>query len=261
MFEVATQLIKKTFTFEKVGTPAAKRFKEEAKFTIADIHDAAADEDKDSIPVKKLVHLLEHHKILAKLDEEDIYFMPCVLKNATEVELKNPKCSDHIAPLMICYECGYMPLGIFSTLITALLSKKKEDKWKCVGDCRRNKVEFQVGADRDDLTLIGRPTFMEVHLYRETKQHNAQVCSDICVTLVNTLNEVHTCMKYCSSGTFQYRFKCPRHPKQQDHLSEISGDYLHCLENPKKSCRSIRKEEKFTNWLGEGTSSGKTCNT
>ena len=238
---------------------AANLFKEKAQFSLADIDDAAAGNQHDSIPVKKLVHLLEHHKILAKLDGQGIYFMPCILKNATEQELKNTKCSDHIAPLMIRYECGYMPLGIFSTLITALLSKKKEDKWNCVGDLRRNKVEFQVGADSDCVTLIGHPTFMEVNLYRVAKQHNEKVCSDIRATLENTLKEVHFCMKYCSSVNIQYRFKCPSHPGE-DHLSELRDNYLLCLKDPKKSCHSIPKEEKFTIWFGEGASSGRACN-
>ena len=87
--------------------------------------------------------------------------MPCILKSATEEELKNISCSDDIAPLMICYKCGYMLLGIFSTLISALLSQE-DDKWQLVeGDLRRNKIMFQFGTDCDLVTLIGHSTFME----------------------------------------------------------------------------------------------------
>ena len=244
-----------------MGKFAANRFKEEAQFSLADIDDAAVGKEVDSISVKKLVCLLEHHKILAKLDEEDTYFMPCILKNATEKELNNIKCSVDIAPLMIRYECGYMPLGIFSTLITALLSKK-DDKWKYVGDLRRNKVTFRVGADSDDVTLISHPTFMEVILYRVqgARQHNATVCCDIRATLVNTLKEVHFCMKYCSSVNIQYGFECPNHPGKE-HLSVVQGNCLLCLKNPKEPDVSILKEEKFTIWFHEGVSSGRTCNT
>ena len=244
-----------------MGKLAADRFKEKAQFSLADIGDAAVGNQVDSISMKKLVCLLEHHKILAKLDEEDAYFMPCILKNATEEELKNIKCFIDIAPLMIRYECGYMPLGIFSTLITALLSKK-DDKWKYVGDLRRNMVTFRVGADSDDVTLISHPTFMEVILYRVqgAKQHNETVCSDIRTTLADTLNKVHTCMNYCSTINFQYGFECPNHPGKE-HLSVVQGNRLHCLKNPKKPEVLIFEEEKFTIWFHEGTSSGRACNT
>ena len=265
-------MIYETFTFDNLSQSKrlVDRFKDEAKFSLDDLKKAAPGKLDDSIAMEKLVLLLEHHKILAKLDKEDIYFMPCVLKNATEEELKkeNIMCSDDIAPLMIYYKCGYIPLGIFSTLITALISKKKEDEWKCEDYPKRNKVKFDVGADRDELTLIGRPTVMEVHLHRMDKQLNAQVCSDIRVTLENTLTEVHSSMKYCPSVNFQYRFKCPCQ-RTGDHLSEISGKYLHCLKAPKKKTkeepkdelRRFPKEEKYTNWFGECASSGRACNT
>ena len=258
-------MIYETFTFDNLNQSKrlANRFKDEAKFSLDDLKEAAPGKQYDSIAMEKLVLLLKHHKILAKLDKEDIYFMPCVLKNATEEELKKESimCSDDIAPLMICYKCGYIPLGIFSTLITALI-------WKCEDYPKRNKVKFDVGADRDELTLISRPTVMEVHLHRMDKQLNAQVCSYIRVTLENTLTEVHSCMKYCPSVNFQYHFKCPcQHTG--DHLSEISGKYLHCLKAPKKKTkeepkeepRRFSKEEKYTNWFSEGTSSGRACNT
>ena len=179
-----------------MGKAAADHFKQKAQFSLANIHDAAVEKKVDSIPVKKMVRLLEHHKILAKLPEARTYFMPCILKSATDKKLKSVSCSDDIAPLMIRYECGYMPLGIFSTLITALLSQG-DDKWQLVeGDLRRNKITFQVGTDSDTVTLISHPTFMEVTLFRApgARQRNTTVCSDIRATLADTTKEVHSCM-------------------------------------------------------------------
>ena len=222
-----------------MGRPAADHFKQKAQFSLSNIHDAAVEKKVDSIPVKKMVRLLEHHKIFAKLPEENIYFMPCILKSASEEDLKNISCSDDIAPLMIRYECGYMPLGIFSTLITALLSRE-DDKWQLVeGDLRRNKITFQVGTDCDLVTLIGHPTFMEVILCREpgVRQPKTMVCSDIRATLADTMKEVHSCMKYCSSANFQYGFECPSHPGKE-HLCVVRGSRLLCLKDLKKKAKN-----------------------
>ena len=259
MFEVTTKLIQNTFTFSKVGKAAADHFKQKAQFSLAHIDDATVGNKVDSIPVKKMVRLLEHHKILSKLPEAHTYFMPCILKSATNKELKRVSCSDDIAPLMIRYECGYMPLGIFSTLVTALLSQG-DDKWQLVEDLRRNKITFQVGTDCDLVTLISHPTFMEVILFRapSARQPNTTVCSDIRATLADTMKEVHSCMKYCSSASFQYGFQCPSHPGQ-DHLSVVKGSRLLCLKYLKKKTVLVFEKKKFTTWFYEGTSSGRNA--
>ena len=241
-----------------MGKAEADHFKEKAQFSLAKIQGAAGETEVDLIPVKKMVRLLEYHKILAKLPEKDTYFMPSILKSATEEELQTISCSDDIAPLMIRYECGYMPLGIFSTLITALLSQE-DDKWQLVErDLRRNKIKFQVGTDCDSVTLISHPTFMEVILFRApgARQPNTTVCSDIRATLADTMKEVHSCMKYCSSASFQYGFKCPKHPKEE-HLSVVKGSRLLCLKDLKNKEVLVFEEEKFTTWFYEGASSGK----
>ena len=242
-----------------------KLFEEKAQFKLDKIKKAVKGNPVDSIPVEKLVCLLEHHKIIAKLRDEEhedtYYFMPCILKNATEEELKDIQCSKDIAPLVIRYECGYMPLGIFSTLITALPSIKDDKtdyKWKYLDDLRKDKVMFRFGKDCDQVTLISHPTLMEVNLYRVpgAKQPNAKVCSDIRHTLADTLKEVHSCMKYCSSVKHRYGFYCPIHP-EKEHLSMREDNCLICLKDQKVW---VIEEEKFAIWFPEDIS-GRACNT
>ena len=138
-------MIKKTFTFKNVGRLAADDFKEKAQFTMADLQEATKDKRDALIPLEKMVGLMEHHKILATLPLQDdstepTYFMPCVLKSATCAELQEVHSSPDIAPLMIRYECGYMPLGIFSSLIIGLVSQN-ENGWELVEeDLHRNKI-------------------------------------------------------------------------------------------------------------------------
>ena len=238
---------------------AVNNFKEKAQFTMADLQEATKN-NNTLIPLEKMVGLMEHHKILAALPLEDdstepTYFMPCVLKSATYVELQEIRSSPDIAPLMIRYECGYMPLGIFSSLIIGLVSRDEND-WELVKeDLCRNKIEFQVGDDGDSVILISRPTFMEVVVFREPEpsKPTSLVCSDIRGTLESTLKDVHSYMKYNSSARFQYGFECPTHPGKEHLcvLKKLTSKRLFCLQNPKKHAVLPMKDIKHTVWFNQ----------
>ena len=253
-------MIKKTFTFKNVGRLVADNFKEKAQFTMADLQEATKNNRDALIPLEKMVGLMEHHKILAALPLEDdstksTYFMPCVLKSATCAELQEVCSSPDIAPLMIRYECGYMPLGIFSSLIIGLVSQD-ENGWALVEEgFRRNKIEFQVGDDADSVTLISRPTFMKVVVLRESDPMipTTLVCSDIRSTLESTLKGIHSYMKYSSSARFQYGFECPIHPGKEHLcvLKKVTSNRLFCLQNPKKHAVLPMKDMKQTVWFNQ----------
>ena len=245
---------------KNIGGLAAYNFKEKAQFTLADLLEATKNSTDTMIPLEKMVTLMEYHKILAALPVEDdstepTYFMPSALKSATCAELLEVRSSPDIAPLMIRYECGYMPLGIFSSLIIGLVSQYEND-WELVeeGLCR-NKIEFLVGDDVDSVTLISRPTFMEVVVFRESDpmKPTSSVCSDIRGTLESTLKDVHSSMKYNSSARFQYGFECPSHPGK-DHLcvlKKLTSNILFCLQNPKKHAVLPMKDMKHTVWFNK----------
>ena len=259
-------MIKKTFTFKNVGRLAADNFKDKAQFTMADLQEATKNNRDALIPLEKMVGLMEHHKILAALPLEDdstepTYFMPCVLKSATCAELQGVRSSPDIAPLMIRYECGYMPLGIFSSLIIGLVSQNKNG-WELVEEgLHRNKIEFQVGDDADSVTLISRPTFMEVVVVKELRpmKCTTSVCSDIRSTLESTLKDIHSYMKYSSSARFQYGFECPTHPGKEHLcvLKKLTSNKLFCLQNPKKHAVMPMEDMKHTVWFNQVRSTSK----
>ena len=203
---------------------------------------------------------MEYHKILAALPIKDdstepTYFMPCVLRSATCAELLQVHSSPDIAPLMIRYECGYMPLGIFSSLIIGLVSQNEND-WELVEeDLHRNKIEFQVGDDGDSVTLISRPTFMEIVVLRESKpmKPTSSVCCDVRNNIEATLKDVHSYMKYSSSARFQYGFECPSH-QGKDHLcvlKKLNSNKLFCLQNRKKAAVLLMEDLKYTVWFNQ----------
>ncbi len=222
IFDVATQLVKKTFIFRKAGHQAATMFKNKAQFTMADLREATKEDVNDSISMEMLITLFEHHSILASLpitkDRKEItYFMPSILRSATKDELEKVPISSDVAPLMYRYKCGYLPLGVFSSLIIGLVSNTelnwtfKENNSPC-----RNKIEFLVGKDEDTVTIISYATYIKVVLYRESHPTTptSVVCAHIRNTITSMLTEVNCNLKY-NNARLQYGFECTVHPPEK----------------------------------------------
>ena len=207
-------MIKKTFTFEKVGPSAAGNFKEKAQFTMSDLRRATKDYVDSLVSMEMIVSLFEYHKILGALPimgdaREPTYFMPIILKNATKSELENTRGSPCVAPLMCQYTYGFMPFGVFSALIIALVSEAQNNWTLKIDSPRRNKIEFLVGNDCDTVTLISHPTFVKIVLYRELHPNipTSILCADIRSTLTTTLRDVNKTLRYLNAK-FEYGFEC-----------------------------------------------------
>ena len=92
-------------------------------------------------PPKQMEALLKHLNVIAPLNESltgklrsrkhhvsQLYFMPCVLKNSSEEELKEflkCKLSGNVTvySLKICYECGFVPIGVFPAMIAKVVGQ------------------------------------------------------------------------------------------------------------------------------------------
>ena len=174
VFDSASNLIKNTFSFDKVGQRIFKKFTEKAHFSQTDLEKAALKQTDSLLPLQNLVKLLEHLSILTPLPrspadsmQEPTYFMPCVLKSARASELTVDRSNSDPAPLMLCYRCGYVPVGVFPAMITNLVSHQRELGWEMVEKgLRKNRVQFQVGRDYDTVTLISHPRYFEVTVVR-----------------------------------------------------------------------------------------------
>ncbi len=216
ILDAATQLVKKTFVYNKAGYRAATMFKNKAQFTIADLREATKGDVKNSISMEMLITLFEHHNILAPLPlrkrKEITYFMPSILRSATKHELQKVPISADIAPLVYRYECGYLPLGVFSSFVVCLVSNTKLNwKFKENSPCR-NKIEFLVGKDLDTVTIISYATYIKVVLYRESHPTTptSVVCAHIRNTITSMLTQVNHNLKY-HNARFQYGFECTGH--------------------------------------------------
>ena len=95
----------------------------------------------DIFPPKQMEALLKHLNVIAPLNKSltgkfrfrkhhvsQLYFMPCILKNSSEEELKEfLKCkmpgNVAVYSLKICYECGFVPIGVFPAMIAKLVGQ------------------------------------------------------------------------------------------------------------------------------------------
>ncbi len=221
VFDAATYLVQNTFTFNKVGPFAADNFKKYAQFTISDLKKATKNKLDDLLSMEMIVTLFEHHNILAPLpvtkDREEItYFMPSILRSATKDELQNIPISADVAPLVYRYKCGYLPLGVFSSLIIGLVSHTKLN-WIFKEDSPcRNKIEFLVGKDLDTVTIISYATYIKVVLYRESHPTTptSVVCAHIRNTITSMLTQVNHNLQY-HNARLQYGFECTGHPPEK----------------------------------------------
>ena len=128
VFDRITELIKSCFTFKALQDPSVDHeFYKNGRFSEADLTKISSKEKRDSFTPKRLVSLLKHLYIVAgpmktKVGRKTVnyYFMPCALK-PTQVENVQQSASCPV-PLLISFECGYTPVGVFCCLVVYLLS-------------------------------------------------------------------------------------------------------------------------------------------
>ena len=248
VFDSASNLIKSIFDLEIIKDHrACRRFRETAQFSLCDVEKAMGS-NTDVLPLPKLVQLLEHLNILTPLsapkeqgNADPSYFMPCVLRNATADELKVARSDSDPAPLMLRYECGYVPFGVFPAMITNLFSRQEELGWEMIdegGVLRKNKVQFSVGRDCDMVTLISRPRYFEITITRQTdcedhEKSKSSLCSEILAEIEFTHRIVTSKMNYNFSMGYHYGFECPK-PQTRNHICIVvdkSARRMKCLQD------------------------------
>ena len=265
VFDSASNLIINTFTYEKVGYQASRDFGEKAQFTLADMKRAASGHTDDLLPLEKLVDLLSHRNVLTVLPptpssptSEPTYFMPCVLKSVSAEELSAPEGRGSDPPsLMVRYNCGFVPIGVFPALISNLVSQQRQD-WRMVSQgLRKNRIQFHVGEDYDLVTLLSHPGFLEVSICRQEAAVVGceAVCGHVRHVITSTLDSVTSRLNYRFRMRFKFGFACPLHVegKWRDHIcvvDEASADtrFMECLKDPKKK-ELVPLEESHKMWF------------
>jgi len=240
VFDSVTDLILNSFTFNTVDKIASEKFKRTGQFSLRDIEKIARNSKSDNLPLPKLVKLLEHLNIIAPSSnpqsdayqkEEQLYFMPAVLKHATEEELSMKQSLTDPDPLMIHFKCGFVPVGVFCAMVANLVAREDNLGWilqepRDGYNLCKNKVTFRINGAYN-ITLISKPKWYEVHITRISTTHRAlgEICKHVLETLCDTVDQVISKMKYKQNlissrfdqTLYELGFKCPKH-QGDDHL-------------------------------------------
>ena len=234
IYDSITQLVVHTFkNARKVGPGIIEKFSRKGMFSKRDLFRAMETSSNESnhLPLDKLVKLLEHLKILTVISSST-YFMPCILKNATADQLKAAleeieATNKNPAPLMIHYDYGFVPVGIFSHMIADITSYwilNEDEIWK-------NMVNFFVKDNQ--VILVSRPTYIAVALSRnpQSSASNEQVCPAILKEIKSSLKRVTSLLNYKSDVQYKFGFKCKHDSSPvKDHLclGEGSDNFMRC---------------------------------
>jgi len=222
------------------------QFKKKGRFSIQDLQTAMAGRADDLFTLQELVKLLEHLNILTPFQPsaqelpagQDLplapeYFMPCVLQSARDSELAVPCKPSDPAPLMLRYECGFMPMGVFPSMIANLVGQNR-DGWKIIDTVLwKNKIRFRVGEDCDIVTLISHPCYFEIAISRSDgfQTPTESLCSHVRGVIQSTLSTVTSCMHHKFSMEYRFGFECPTHPGREHLciLEKETASHMKCL--------------------------------
>ena len=153
---------------------------------------------KTGLTTQQLVSILEHLNVLVEI-RDGVFFIPAVLKAASDDELQALlDKSTEVAPLMIRFDCIFVPIGCFSSLIAKLVCASKDNKWNLVEKAKmfKNLVKFKIEGSYI-VTLVARLKRYEIHLsldpktkHRPIKEVAGEVLATVCSTLDSVLEQL-----------------------------------------------------------------------
>ena len=251
VYDSVTFLILIAMSFDNVGQVCSENFGKTGQFVLKDLV-AALDRVSggDLIPPKKLIALLKFLHIIAPIsgdqfacssaDEEQdvVYLMPCVLctasKHQLDVIFSDPSRPLHVAPLMIRYKCGFVPLGIFPALIANLIPNKS---FRLVQrGIRKNKVQFRHQPLKTLVSFLCYPRFYAIVISKlfVSDCDVRKECAAIRQQVEAALEHVGSHMNYGNFVDYQFAFECPSHPGKE-HLCVVEEQseetkLMECLE-------------------------------
>ena len=241
-----TDLMANTFTKTNVNDIEYTLFRTKGQFT----QSALVRESKKKpgcFLFENLIRLLEYLHIATcikksaggkKKKKETMYFMPSVLRSV-EVESLIHSNAMLPHPLLIQFDCGFCPVGVFCFLIVELL-KCLILKWELSDDETQysNMVVMRVGGGCDVVQLIEKNTFYEIRIEEDpsitssipyhTRCHEVKECIHQC------LQNVTKRLNYSRLSEHRFAFFCPRVECQKRYYTiaverDMGSEKLKCL--------------------------------
>ena len=201
LFSKVTDLVRRTFSHKFLTTKEMQDF-QKGILKASLIRDVVKDED---ITSEKFIQLLTRLCIITPFtlpgEQEERYFMPCVLKHVQESSQE--ELPTDILPLAVQFECEHCPKGLFSVLVTHLMTAEeigKQTSFTLIRDkIFRDQVSFEIHslAEEDEMSVKAFPSRLEVCFFPSS-------CDDRDVTIEEVCNTVRKMLETSISKSLNY---------------------------------------------------------
>ena len=189
------------------------RYRDQALFTASALISLDTDYSKAAFSNEDLITLLQSRLIVSKMaffiNGEMAYFMPSLLPALEEGDIIRPE-TTAASPLIVSFQEGWAPTGLFCALVVSLLSRKSQLPWKIselvssnMSKLYKNYLEFSVGYNPGSITLVNTMKQFELH-------PSSELPSDLLPPIWQTIdrNLKEACSKYSYKVSHYFAFKC-----------------------------------------------------
>ena len=189
------------------------RYRDQALFTTSALISLDTDYSKAAFPDEDLIALLQNRLIVSKMpffiNDEMAYFMPSLLPALEEGDIIRPR-TTAASPLIISFQEGWAPTGLFCALVVSLLSCKSQLPWKIselvsgnMSKLYKTYLEFSIGHIAGSITLVNTMKQFELH-------PSSELPSDLLPLIWQTIdrNLKEACSKYSYKVLHHFAFKC-----------------------------------------------------
>ena len=275
IFDSISEVIISTFNIRnrKIPESAVEEFKLKGRFTFEHIECSSKEQRQSCLSPSQLIDVLKYHNVIAEIKTENDehsqsspkYIIPAVLSCASEEDLKlleGERSESSACPLMIRFECGFVPLGIFCAGVSYLIAHQQEKDWILHKnhEVKKNKVTFLVEGTYI-VTFISRPQYLEIHVVTlphasRNRKSLPEMCFTVKQTIIGALNTVilqmkHKTMFQRSGDPFFHlsiAFTCTCGTNNDGHLMKV-------IENKSGKCLHVESRHdlqgKHLVWFGE----------
>ena len=216
------------------------RYRDQALFTASALISLDTDYSKAAFPNEDLIALLQNRLIVSEMpffiNDEMAYFMPSLLPALEEGDIIRPK-TTAASPLIITFQEGWAPTGLFCALVVSLLSRKSRLPWKIselvssnISKLYKNNLEFLIGYNPGSITLVNTMTQFELH-------PSSELPSDLLPPIWQTIDQnlKEACSKYSYKVSHNFAFECncrllPPHTA----LISLEKSTVQCSQDPDK---------------------------
>ena len=216
------------------------RYRDQALFTASDLISLDTDYSKAAFPNDELINLLQHRLIITEvpflINDETAFMMPSLLPALEEGDIIRPK-TTAASPLIISFQEGWAPTGLFCALVVSLLSCKSQLPWKIsklvsgnMSKLYKNYLEFSIGYIAGSITLVNTMTQFELH-------PSSELPSDLLPPIWQTIDQnlKKACSKYSYKVSHRFAFECncgtlPPHTA----LISLEKSTVQCSRDPDK---------------------------